>query len=123
MDSQSVKVADQSGPRGCDTGKKISGRKRHLLVDTLGMVLLVWFSAANVQDCDAARTLLAGLAHRFSRLVLIWSDGGYTGKLVDWVWALLSRRKIQLTIVPRLGGNRFVVYPSAGLTNARWRGC
>jgi putative transposase len=111
VDSQSVKVADQGGPRGYDAGKKISGRKRHLLVDTLGLVLLVWVSAANVQDRDGARTLLARLAHRFSRLVLIWADGGYAGQLVSWVWGLRRERKIRLTIVPRLGGNRFVVLP------------
>ena len=48
IDSQSVKVADQGGLRGYDAGKKIGGRKRHLLVDTLGLVLLVWVSAANI---------------------------------------------------------------------------
>ena len=50
VDRQSVKVADQGGPRGYDAGKKVGGRKRHLLVDTLGLVLLVGVSAANVQD-------------------------------------------------------------------------
>jgi putative transposase len=120
VDSQSVKVADQGGPRGYDAGKKISGRKRHLLVDTLGLVLLVWVSAAHVQDRDAARTLLARLAHRFSRLVLIWADGGYTGKLVDWVGGLRGRRKIRLTLVPRLGGNRFVVLPKRWIVERTW---
>jgi putative transposase len=120
MDSQSVKVADQGGPRGYDAGKKVGGRKRHLLVDTLGLVLLVWVSAAHVQDRDAARTLLERLAQRFSRLVMIWADGGYTGKLVDWVWALRRRRKIRLTIVPRLGGNRFVVLPKRWIVERTW---
>jgi len=120
VDSQSVKIADQSGTRGYDAGKKISGRKRHLLVDTLGLVLLVWVSAANVQDRDGARTLLARLAHRFSRLVLIWADGGYAGKLVDWVGSLRKRRKIRLEIVPRLGGNRFVVLPKRWIVERTW---
>jgi putative transposase len=111
VDSQSVKVADQRGIRGYDAGKKISGRKRHLLVDTLGLVLAVMVTAANVQDRDGARLLLARLAHRFSRLVVIWADGGYTGALVEWVWGLRRWRKIRLTIVPRLGGHRFVVLP------------
>lgn len=115
VDSQSVKVADQSGARGYDAGKKISGRKRHVLVDTLGLILLVWVSTADVQDRDGARTLLARLAHQFSQLVLIWADGGYTGKLVHWVWGLRRQRKIRLTIVPRLGGNRFVVLPKRWL--------
>jgi putative transposase len=120
VDSQSVKVADQGGLRGYDAGKKISGRKRHLLVDTLGLVLLVWVSAAHVQDRDAARTLLANLAHRFSRLVIIWADGGYAGKLVDWVWAIRQRHKIELAIVPRLGGNRFVVLPKRWIVERTW---
>lgn len=76
VDSQSVKIADQRGVRGYDAGKKVRGRKRHLLVDTLGLVWLVWVSTAAVQDRDGARTLLARLAHRFSDLVLIWADGG-----------------------------------------------
>jgi putative transposase len=111
VDSQSVKVADQSGERGYDAGKKVSGRKRHVLVDTLGLVLLVCVTAANVQDRDGARALLARLAGRFSRLVLIWADGGYAGRLVGWLWGLQRRRKVRLEIVPRLGGNRFVVLP------------
>jgi putative transposase len=111
LDSQSVKVADQRGARGYDAGKKVGGRKRHLLVDTLGLILLVWVSAASVQDRDGARTLLGQLAQRFSRLGLLWADGGYAGQLVEWVWGLRRRRKVQLVIVPRLGGNRFVVLP------------
>ncbi len=55
LDSQSVKVADQAGPRGYDAGKKVSGRKRHLLVDTLGLVLKVQIQPANTQDRDGAR--------------------------------------------------------------------
>jgi len=111
LDSQSVKVADQVGARGYDAGKKVSGRKRHVLVDTLGLILLVWVSTADVQDRDGARRLLVRLAHRFSSLVLIWADGGYAGQLVQWVRGLRRWRKIRLEIVPRLGGNRFVVLP------------
>ncbi len=71
MDSQSVKTTEQGGPRGYDAGKKISGRKRHLLVDTLGLVLLVVVHPANVQDRDGKRLLLAMLVGHFSRLQLI----------------------------------------------------
>lgn len=120
VDSQSVKVADQAGVRGYDAGKKVSGRKRHLLVDTLGLVLLAGVTPANVQDRDAARTLLARLAGRFSRLVLIWADGGYGGQLVGWLWGLRRWRKIQLVIVPRLGGNRFVVWPKRWIVERTW---
>jgi putative transposase len=120
VDSQSVKVADQAGIRGYDAGKKVSGRKRHMLVDTLGLIVLLWVSTAAVQDRDGARTLLGRLAHRFSRLVLIWADGGYTGKLVNWVWTLRPQRKIRLTIVPRLGGHRFVVLPKRWIVERTW---
>jgi len=120
VDSQSVKIADQAGVRGYDAGKKVSGRKRHLLVDTLGLVLLVCVTAANVQDRDGARTLLARLVGRFSRLVLIWADGGYAGQLVGWLWRLRRWRKLRLEIVPRLGGNRFVVLPKRWIVERTW---
>ena len=69
---------------------------------------------------DGARTLLARLAQRFSRLVLIWADGGYAGQLVDWVWGLRRWRKIRLEIVPRLGGKRFVVLPKRWIVERTW---
>ena len=61
IDSQSVKTTEQGGPRGYDGGKKVNGRKRHLLVDTLGLLLNVVVHPANVQDRDGARLVLAGL--------------------------------------------------------------
>ena len=62
LDSQSVRTTEQGGPRGYDGAKNLCGRKRHLLVDTLGLVLLVVVTEANVQDRDGARTLLSVLA-------------------------------------------------------------
>jgi putative transposase len=88
IDSQSVKKTETPGVRGYDAGKKVNGRKRHLLVDTLGLVLMVVVHAANIQDRDGARLLLEKARGRFPRLRLIWADGGYTGKLVDWVKTL-----------------------------------
>lgn len=60
------------------------GRKRHLVVDTLGLVMAVVVHAASIQDRDGAKLVLRELIGRFSRLSLIWADGGYAGKLIDW---------------------------------------
>ena len=64
---------------------KVKGRKRHILVDTLGLLLVVKVHAANIQDRDGAKLLLEEISDQFPRLELIWADGGYAGKLIDWV--------------------------------------
>ena len=88
IDSQSVKTTNRGGVRGYDAGKKVSGRKRHLVVDTLGLVLAVVVHSAGLQDRDGAKLVLAALARGgFARLRLIWADGGYRGQLVAWVQA------------------------------------
>lgn len=87
LDSQSVKTTETPGVRGYDAGKKVKGRKRHLLVDTLGLVLIVVVHVANIQDRDGAKQVLTQAHERFSRLSLIWADGGYAGQLVAWVKA------------------------------------
>lgn len=61
IDSQSVKTTEQGGPHGYDGGKKVNGRKRHLLVDTLGLLLKVVVHPANLQDRDGAKLVLADL--------------------------------------------------------------
>lgn len=85
LDSQTIKSSESSGERGYDAGKKINGRKRHLLVDTLGLVLMVMVMPANVQDRDGARQLLKRCSGTYKALRLIWGDGGYAGQLVNWV--------------------------------------
>ncbi|MFQ5436493.1 MAG: IS5 family transposase [Anaerolineae bacterium] len=85
IDSQSVKVSAVKGERGYDAGKQINGRKRHLLVDTIGLILCVIVTAASVQDRDGAKQVFEALRARFPRLKLIWADGGYRGQLIDWV--------------------------------------
>jgi transposase len=100
IDSQSVKAAETVGrpSRGFDAGKKINGRKRHIAVDTLGLLLVVRVTAASVQDRDGARPLLQQLATSCQRVRLIWADGGYAGKLVDFTRDTL---RIVLQIVKR----------------------
>jgi putative transposase len=72
------------GIRGYDAGKKVSGRKRHLVVDTIGLVLAVVVHAANLQDRDGAKLVLQRIRGKFPRLRLLWADGGYAGQLIEW---------------------------------------
>lgn len=85
IDSQSVKTTEKGGLKGYDAGKKVNGRKRHILVDTMGLLLAVVVHAANIQDRDGAKLLLAKIHNLFPRLQLIWADSGYAGQLVEWV--------------------------------------
>jgi putative transposase len=85
VDSQSAKGTRTSGTKGYDAGKKVKGTKRHLLVDTLGLLLCVVVHAANIQDRDGAKLLLNRARGLFPRLRLIWADGGYAGKVIAWV--------------------------------------
>jgi len=85
VDSQSVKTTEIGGARGFDAGKRIKGRKRHVLVDTLGLVLMVVVTGASTQDRDGAKILFTKVTQHFSRLQHIWADSAYAGKLIDWV--------------------------------------
>lgn len=97
------------GPsRGYDAGKKVTGRKRHILVDTLGLLLAVLVHGGDVQDRDGAKDLLRRIKGRFTRLKIIWADGGYGGQLVDWVAGL---GHCVLEIVRRGVAGRFEVLP------------
>jgi len=66
----------------------VKGRKRHIVVDTMGLLLAVVVHAADIQDRDGAKLVLRKLLGRFPRLRLIWADGAYAGQLVDWASAL-----------------------------------
>jgi putative transposase len=85
LDSQSAKTTEQGGVRGYDAGKKVKGRKRHILVDTLGLLLVVVAHAADIQDRDGAKLVFSKAQPLFPTLALIWADGGYNGQLLTWV--------------------------------------
>ena len=111
VDSQSVKGADtvSAATRGYDAGKKINGRKRHIVVDTIGLLVIVLVTAASIQDRDGARPALAAVRDAFPTISLIWADGGYAGKLVEWAKAAA---RIVVEIVRKPEGQRtFEVLP------------
>lgn len=101
IDRQSVKTPDQAGERGYDAGKKVSGRKRHIAVDVLGMILAIKITSAAVQDRDAAKGLIQLMLSMYHRIQIIWADGGYLGKLVGWVKQLRPCGRLQLEMVRR----------------------
>jgi transposase len=106
VDSQSVKCADTvgAGSSGYDAGKKIKGRKRHILTDTQGLLLGVHVGPASVQDRDGAKVLFCLFCHLLLSVRLIYADGGYQGKLEAWVQqmgALFGHSSLALEIVKR----------------------
>ncbi|WP_373558864.1 IS5 family transposase [Streptomyces sp. Ag82_O1-15] len=111
IDAQSVKAAASvpSVSRGWDGGKKVGGRKRHIVTDCLGLLLVVAVTAANVGDRDAAMGLLIRLRRLHRDICLVWADGGYTGGIVDWARAKLA---LTLQVVKRTDDMEgFVVLP------------
>jgi len=99
IDSQSVKTTRSGGIcRGIDGNKKIKGRKRHIITDTLGLLLAVVVHAANEHDSKAAFNVIALLKGRFARLIKIIADGGYRGELIEltkktfgWILEIILR--------------------------------
>ncbi|MFF2548823.1 IS5 family transposase [Kitasatospora sp. NPDC058063] len=111
IDSQSIKADAVVGAdsRGFDGGKLINGRKRHVVVDTLGLLLGVMVTSADIGDRAAAHVLFAQVAAAHHLLALVWADGGYTGSLVEYCLAALA---LVLAIVKRSDDMRgFVVLP------------
>jgi transposase len=110
IDSQSVKGADTvpQTSRGYDAGKKVNGRKRFIVTDTLGLLLIVCVMAASVQDRDGAKTTLLG-AYLLTPVRFVYADAGFAGVLVDWCQRLL---RTVLEIVRKAPGQKgFAVIP------------
>jgi putative transposase len=111
IDSQSVRAAEtvDAGSRGYDAGKKVNGRKRHIVTDTTGLLLVVLVTAASVQDRDAGRLLLSAVGLCFPSITTVWADSGYAGQLVDWAH---TTWRIGVDIVRKLTGQTtFIVLP------------
>jgi len=125
IDSQSIKGSRTSGLRGYDAGKKVKGTKRHLLVDTMGLLLCVVVPAASIPDRDGAKLVFARAKAKCAEIRLVWADGGYAGKLVGWLqqfcgwvlaivkrndtvkgWQLLPRRWVVERTISWLNGYR-----------------
>jgi transposase len=109
IDSCSIKASPVRGPRGFDGAKKIDGIKRHVVVDTLGLLVAALVTAASVQDRAAVPRLLARARYRCPRLGHLWADQGYTGSVVQAVSRIL-RFTIQIVrgIKPKGG---FITQP------------
>lgn len=81
MDSQSVKGTPESAlESGFDGGKLVPGRKRHIIVDTIGYLIVVGVHAANIADCKGAKQIIQQLFETLDTVKLIWADGGYAGE-------------------------------------------
>ncbi|BCJ37176.1 IS5 family transposase [Actinocatenispora thailandica] len=113
IDAQSIKSSEGGQARGYDAGTRTTGRKRHIVVDTMGLLLGVVITAASLQDRPGGRRRLSVLAQRFPSVSLEWADGGYANQvdtsLIDWARTTL---RLVVQIVKRTDDKKgFQVLP------------
>jgi Transposase and inactivated derivatives len=110
MDSQTAKTTESGGERGYDGGKKINGRKRHIMVDTLGLIMVVVVHTACIQDYDGAKLVLNAIGDQFKRLKVIFADSAY-GKMGLPDWTKQCFGWILQTVLRPVGVKGFVILP------------
>lgn len=120
IDAQSVKsTLVSSQDKGFDAGKRVKGIKRHIIVDTLGLILAVVIQSASVQDRDGAISVIDKLTENWRKIIKIFADSGYRGGLIT---AVKNRFKIELEIIKRMNCIHLKCYPKDGLLKEHLHG-